>query len=129
MRAWFITSTLLLIAIATAILGIGFVVISWPGSESEHDPRTMSEATWQQRMKALQSLPYVNIISAEGRNEVGVTLWDQTRTQPGYNLYCSRITNEIFLEDLQGRVIKKWAFPEGNPSPEELAKRVQGAAQ
>ena len=125
-RAGFIAKTLLQVAIATVILVIGLVYYTSRVSKPKHDARTMSKATWQQELELLRSLPYVSVVPAERRNGVGVTLFDQARTQPGYNLYCSRITNEVFLEDLQGRAIKKWTFPEGNPSPEELARRIKG---
>jgi|TARA_B100000809_G_scaffold254384_1_gene291515 hypothetical protein len=126
LRAAFITSAVVLAALAVAIPATSYVYRAWIVAESAERPGTLSPSTWQRELRSLHSLPYVDVVSAKGQDEVGVTVIDRARAQPGYNLYCSRITNDVLLEDLDGRVVNTWAFPEGNPPPKKLAGSLKG---
>ncbi len=57
----------------------------------------------------LAALGYV-AVSEETADPIqsGVTVFDRTRTQPGYNLYCMMAPHRAELLDLEGNVIHSW---------------------
>ena len=90
-------------------------------------PEETEESGWQREMERLKSLPYASLSGAGDDTDTGTTLHVEEKTQPGYHLYLSRVTNDIFLSDLEGRIVRTWSFPEGNPPPSRFP-RASGAS-
>jgi hypothetical protein len=69
-------------------------------------------ADWRKRLEMLRSVPYVDISETVGEEEVsGVTLYDPEKAYSGYNLYSSLSSGEVFLLDMEGRVVHRWTYP------------------
>jgi len=67
----------------------------------------------KKRLRALRSLPYTSMTSTDvDTTRSGVTLFEASRVYPGYNLYCGRLTAEVFLLDMAGDVVHTWAYPD-----------------
>ena len=65
----------------------------------------------QDRLEKLRSVPYTSVTSEKVTGDTtGVVLFDRSRAWPGYNLYCSRITPEALLLDMEGNVVHTWAY-------------------
>jgi len=65
----------------------------------------------QDRLDKLKSVPYTSVTSEKVSGDTtGVVLFDRDRAWPGYNLYCSRITPEALLLDMEGNVAHTWTY-------------------
>lgn len=63
----------------------------------------------EDRLEKLKSVPYTSMTSEKvSADTSGVMLYDRDRAWPGYNLYCSRMTPEAFLLDMEGNVVHRW---------------------
>jgi hypothetical protein len=63
------------------------------------------------RLEKLRSVPYTSVTSEKvSADTAGVVLVDRDRAWPGYNFYCSRVTPEAFLMDMDGRVVHTWRY-------------------
>ncbi len=61
------------------------------------------------RIDALRSLPYLDFASETATpDEGGVTLHDDARAYPGYNLYTLRAQCAAELIDMSGRLVNRW---------------------
>ena len=49
----------------------------------------------------------------EGKQRSGVVLFDEKRSQPGYNLYSAFRLASAHLVDARGELIRSWSDPEG----------------
>jgi len=58
----------------------------------------------------LEALGYVIATDLE-RGVVGVTVHDEVRAQPGWNLYASMHAREAILMDMEGRELHRWTGP------------------
>jgi len=62
------------------------------------------------RLGKIMSLPYMRG-SLPGRENIGVTVYEETRAWDGYNLYCSSHSPSAYLMTMQGEVIHTWHLP------------------
>lgn len=79
--------------------------------QPELDPELMAE------MAELEAIGYVDG-SEPGRDLVGVTVHDASRTQAGLNLVVSAHRPEAFLMDADGRELHRWQFELSDVWPE-----------
>jgi hypothetical protein len=91
-----------------AVLGVlAVAVFRGPGTGEEPGE------TLEQRLEKLRSVPYTSVtreVADETRS--GVVRHDTSMVFGGYNLYCSRVSPEVFLMDMTGRVVHTWSRPE-----------------
>jgi hypothetical protein len=72
---------------------------------------------WDKRLEMLRSVPYLSLSEgAVDEGDTGVVLYDPELACNGYNLYCTLGTGEVFVLDMEGRVMHRWACkPAGGP--------------
>ena len=64
---------------------------------------------WERRLEMLRSVPYVTFSdSGVDESEGNVEFYDREKAYPGYNLYCSGLSREAYLLDMNGRVMHRW---------------------
>jgi hypothetical protein len=74
--------------------------------ESKRPPRGL-----EKRLKALRSVPYTFVTNEEvDPNKSGVVTYQPEKSCRGYNLYCGRLSSEVILMDMTGRVIHRWTY-------------------
>jgi len=84
-----------------------------PAGTSGDDP--------DQRLARLRAVPYTSVTRDEvGDEPVGVIVHQRDKAHGGYNLYCSRISPEVFLMDMEGNIVHRWEYPE---SRQRLSER------
>jgi hypothetical protein len=67
-----------------------------------------------ERFEKLRSVPYTSVTPDEvGRQRMGVTVYDRDRASAGYNLFCSGVSPEAYLMDMEGNVVHTWAYSTG----------------
>jgi len=60
----------------------------------------------------LRSVPYVGYSeTAVDETDTGVVLYNPEKAYSGYNLYCAWSSGEVFLLDMEGRVVHRWTYP------------------
>ncbi len=70
-----------------------------------------TDAQTDEDLTALVALPYLSWSEEEADPEkLGVTVWDEDRAWPGYNLFTNDI-NEAYLMDMSGRKLHTWTAP------------------
>jgi hypothetical protein len=64
------------------------------------------------RLERLRSVPYTLVTpepAEPGRDGVGIHKLD--KVSRGYNLYCSPVSPEAFLMDMDGKIVHRWSYP------------------
>jgi outer membrane protein assembly factor BamB len=70
------------------------------------------EASRTDRLEQLKSLPYTAVTGYEaGSDRGGVLVSKPDKAYQGYNLFCSRILPEVYLMDMEGKVVHTWSRP------------------
>jgi hypothetical protein len=65
------------------------------------------------RLKALVSLPYVSLSEDIADSTVsGVVVHQPDEAYRGYNIYCSRVSPEVYLMDMDGNIVHRWSYPQ-----------------
>jgi hypothetical protein len=68
------------------------------------------------RLEKLRSIPYTSVTDEEvGEAPSHVVIYDAERASPGYNLFCSRTTPEVWLIDMNGRPVHNWYYRREHP--------------
>jgi len=82
-------------------------------AHAENDKAKPSDLDLKKRLRALRSLPYTSLTSTDvDSTRSGVTAYETARAYPGYNLYCGRLSAEVFLLDMTGDVVHRWTYPD-----------------
>jgi outer membrane protein assembly factor BamB len=69
----------------------------------------------------LRALPYIDYSpDPVDQSKRGVVLWDEQRSQPGYNLYSNHKLCSAYLIDAEGSTVRSWAHPGRHWSNTEL---------
>jgi hypothetical protein len=81
-----------------------------------------AELSDRERMTRLLALPYLSH-SPERANEddAGVVRHLRDKADPGYNLYTSRTSPEIYLIDMDGNLVRSWTSPQQRETIVEYA--------
>jgi len=66
--------------------------------------------SWQDRLEALQALPYVSGTADPHAERRGVLLHDREHASPGLNLYAPATEAAAYLIDMDGRVAHRWSY-------------------
>jgi hypothetical protein len=70
------------------------------------------------RLEDLRAVPYTQVSRSEARTDAsGVVVHKRERVWPGYNIYCGMATPEVFLMDMDGNVVHRWAYVEDETGP------------
>jgi hypothetical protein len=80
---------------------------SGSGARGPAQPPGRLEAEAGAQLEALGYVAWGKIPEAD-RGKAGVTTWDRSRTQPGFNLWNSLPRQEAVLSDLSGRTVHRW---------------------
>jgi hypothetical protein len=89
------------------------------------EPQGGSE-TLEKRLDKLRSVPYTTLTAESAGDTSGVLVFERAKAWPGYNLYCSRITPEALLLDMEGTVVHRWHYPQGNDKVWDHAIMLEG---
>ena len=108
---------LLLPWLALAVVGTG-ISCGDPGDRGRGAaPASNSDevADAEPDLDDLLALPYAGYVEEEeeGKQRSGVVLFDEERSQPGYNLYSAFRLASAHLVDARGELIRSWSDPEG----------------
>ncbi len=111
-------------ALAAIVAGCG---PGEPNSAPSSPPATsLEQATESDPIDAAtrEALEAVGYLAGyeEKPDQTGVTRFDETRAQPGYNLYISGHGPEAFLIDMQGTLLHTWSFDAQALYPVENSK-------
>lgn len=98
---------LLIIAAAVSVaLIVGFSTRTGDDAGTDRDLKD--------RLAKLRSVPYTTVTKEEVTDEAsGVTLLEEDRVFPGYNLYCSGVYPAAYLMDMGGNIIHTWTYYTG----------------
>jgi hypothetical protein len=80
----------------------------------------------EKRLEQLRSVPYTSLTEEVGGESSGVTLHDESRAWPGYNLYCSRTSPEAYLIDMNGAVVHRWSYTQDDDRTWDHALLLEG---
>lgn len=89
-------------------------------SQSQLDP-----AELQELIENLESIGYLAGL-VEGPAESGLTILNEDRAYPGYNLYCSGHGPEAVLIDMRGTILHRWTYSFSDAFPNyDISKFTQ----
>jgi hypothetical protein len=111
----------ILVILVLAVVGAGIVIVflTRPQSPGEGGP---ASDDLDRRLERLRSVPYTSVTGEKvGTDSSGVVLFDRERAYRGYNLFCPRVTPEVILMDMDGRVVNRWTFPTDQEDISEYA--------
>jgi hypothetical protein len=81
--------------------------------QADKRQRPGRHADLKKRLKALQSVPYTFLTKEEvDPDKSGVITYKPEKSYRGYNLYCGRLSSEVILIDMTGRVVHRWSYPD-----------------
>jgi len=69
---------------------------------------SQAQSVDEEAMARLRSLPYLGVARETNASLSGVTVYDERRSQPGYNLYTVRSEGAAILLDAEGEVLRRW---------------------
>jgi outer membrane protein assembly factor BamB len=95
-----------------AVAACGDAGPSNSASRGLSQPANRLEAETGAQLEALGYSAWEEIPEPD-RGKAGVTTWDRSRTQPGFNLWNSLPRQEAVLSDLSGRTVHRWQRPTG----------------
>jgi hypothetical protein len=64
-----------------------------------------------ERLRVLRSVPYTSLTDDVVSGESGILVHNRDEAYGGYNIYCSRVSPEVFLMDMNGGVVHRWTYP------------------
>jgi len=103
-----IKTILWLLPLAAALVVL--IILLRPGRQD--DSATDAPDRQIRRLERLRSVPYTTMTeTAVDSTNSGVTIYDRDRAYDGYNLYCSRISPEVRLVDMEGNLVHMWTHP------------------
>lgn len=77
-------------------------------------PRAASRVeNLDERLDQLRSVPYTHVTAEEvtdGRR--GVVTYDMDRAHPGYNIFTVGLAPQVFLADMEGKIVHEWRYPQ-----------------
>jgi hypothetical protein len=98
--------------ILVACAGVAVILIVSAVRNPNDDADSGRQADLKRRLERFKSVPYTSLTRTEvDSSRAGVIIKDG-RACDGYNLYCSRISPEVFLMDMAGKVVHRWSYPE-----------------
>jgi hypothetical protein len=109
-----VTRRRILVGAAVALCGLlaaAGMILLMQGQRAD-----VSEADPNRSLERFRAVPYTSIGKDQiGDEAVGVVIHRRDRAWAGYNLYCSRISPEAFLMDMDGNIVHRWQYPEPKP--------------
>ena len=104
---------MILLAVGGLLATVASIVLLGCSGDDRADPR--SSGALERRLDRLKSVPYSSVTEEVVEDEAsGVLVHDADRVSPGYNLLCSRISPEVLLLDMQGRLVHRWFYNIGH---------------
>lgn len=102
-------STVTLSEITGLILAGALLMLCCSGEQAKDDTR--AAGALEHKLERLKSVPYTSVTEEPAEEDTsGVLVYDTESAFPGYNLFCSRISPEILLLDMQGRLVHRWGY-------------------
>lgn len=95
------------------VLGISalFILIGWISRSDQVAGQELTDRA--RRLEMLRSVPYASVTEDKvSREESGVIVLKPQKIYRGYNLYCSRVSPEVFLIDMHGELVHRWTYPQ-----------------
>jgi hypothetical protein len=66
---------------------------------------------WDKRLEMFRSVPYLDLSETiVDESDTGVVFSNPQKSHPGYNIYCTRMSGEAFLLDMEGRAFHRWTY-------------------
>lgn len=99
----------MLLAVTGLLVTVSSVLM--PGCSRDDRTDVRSSSALERRLDRLRSVPYSSVTEERVEGDTsGVLVYDTDRAYAGYNLLCSRISPEVLLLDMQGRLVHRWFF-------------------
>ncbi len=99
-----------IVAAAAAVLAVSIFFVISPKKKRPVEPQSMD---LKRRFNELRAVPYTSVTEEEVTGEpMGITKYDRGEAYRGYNIYCSRVSPEALLMDMEGKIVHRWTYPE-----------------
>jgi len=95
------------IGASVCFLAAAAIFIITAGTQSEAGKGDQKPGKRNEALAGLKTLPYLSGYRTAPR-KTGVTVYDKKSAYPGLNLYCSGVSPQVKLMDMEGNIIHEW---------------------